>query len=75
MAWTIYCLVTSQVGDKTTPVDLPGEILVTVKQYLKEHHGYEHDFLGAVVAAHVGFVLLFLFVFAYGIKYLNFQRR
>ncbi|KAH7547772.1 hypothetical protein JRO89_XS14G0014100 [Xanthoceras sorbifolium] len=75
VAWTIYGLVTSQVGDKTSRVDLAEESLVTVKDYLKEHYGYEYDFLGAVAAAHVGFVLLFFFVFAYGIKYLNFQRR
>ncbi|KAK0591662.1 hypothetical protein LWI29_030061 [Acer saccharum] len=75
VAWTVYGLVTSQVGDITTHVDVPGEISGTVKQYLKEHYGYDYDFLGAVAAAHVGFVLLFLFVFAYGIKYLNFQRR
>ncbi|KAF8397869.1 hypothetical protein HHK36_016794 [Tetracentron sinense] len=75
VAWTLYGLVTSQVGDKDTPIEVPGVVNMTVKSFLKENLGFEHDFLGAVAAAHVGFVLLFFFVFAYGIKFLNFQRR
>ncbi|KAL6327276.1 hypothetical protein AAG906_017833 [Vitis piasezkii] len=75
VAWTIYGLVTSQVGDKEDPVQVPGADDMSVKQYLKEALGFEYDFLRAVALAHIGWVLLFLFVFAYGIKFLNFQRR
>ncbi|KAF5470085.1 hypothetical protein F2P56_010628 [Juglans regia] len=75
VAWTLYGLVTSQVGDKTTLIEVPGEADIQVKDYLKKHLGFDHDFLGAVAAAHIGFSLLFFFVFAYGIKFLNFQRR
>ncbi|XP_050210478.1 pleiotropic drug resistance protein 2-like [Mercurialis annua] len=74
-AWTIYGLITSQVGKITDGVEIPGKGLVPVNVFLKEALGFEYDFLGAVAAAHIGFVLLFLFVFAYGIKFLNFQRR
>lgn len=48
---------------------------ITVKFYLKRNLGFDYDFLGTVAVAHIGFVLLFFFVFAYGIKFLNFQRR
>lgn len=75
MAWTIYGLVTSQVGDKLDLVEIPGAESMSVKQYLKVSLGFDYDFLGAVAVAHIGFVLLFFFVFAYGIKFLNFQRR
>ncbi|TYH18983.1 hypothetical protein ES288_A05G316500v1 [Gossypium darwinii] len=75
VAWTINGLVTSQVGDKDDPVVIPGELPMTVKAYLETHLGFRYDFLPVVVAAHIGWVLLFLFVFAYGIKFLNFQRR
>ncbi|KAF8396443.1 hypothetical protein HHK36_018062 [Tetracentron sinense] len=75
VAWTLYGLVTSQVGDKETRVEVTGAADMTVKEFLKENLGFEHDFLGVVAAAHVGWVLLFFFVFAYGIKFLNFQRR
>ncbi|KAK8579730.1 hypothetical protein V6N12_070040 [Hibiscus sabdariffa] len=75
VAWTINGLVTSQVGDKDEPVAITGELNTTVKAYLEAHLGFEYDFLPAIVAAHIGWVLLFLFVFAYGIKFLNFQRR
>ncbi|KAI3924912.1 hypothetical protein MKW98_031163 [Papaver atlanticum] len=64
VAWTIYGLVASQVGDKTNELLVPGLLVnPTVKSFLKDHF------------AHIGFVLAFFFVFAYGIKNLNFQRR
>lgn len=75
VAWTIYGLVTSQVGDKMDLVEIPGFGAIPVKVYLEKFLGYKYDFLGAVAVAHVGWVLLFFFVFAYGIKFLNFQRR
>ncbi|KAG5533077.1 hypothetical protein RHGRI_027343 [Rhododendron griersonianum] len=75
MSWTIYGLVTSQVGDKMDLVEIPGEGAIPVKAFLEQFLGYKYDFLGAVAVAHVGWVLLFFFFFAYGIKFLNFQRR
>ncbi|KAH6766895.1 pleiotropic drug resistance 11 [Perilla frutescens var. hirtella] len=76
VAWTIYGLFTSQVGDKTSGVEIPGvETQLQVKQYLEEFLGFKYDFLGAVAAAHVAWAILFCLVFAYAIKYFNFQRR
>ncbi|KAI3966424.1 hypothetical protein MKW92_035642 [Papaver armeniacum] len=76
VAWTLYGLVASQVGDKTNELLVPGLLVnPTVKSFLKDIFGYEHDFLKWVVLAHIGFVVAFFFVFAYGIKNFNFQRR
>ncbi|MBA0726020.1 hypothetical protein Golax_001872 [Gossypium laxum] len=75
VAWTIYGLVTSQVGDRSDMVETTGEIPIAVKDFLEKSLGFDYSFLPAVVAAHIGWVLLFLIVFAYGIKFLNFQRR
>ncbi|KAI7983289.1 Pleiotropic drug resistance protein 2 [Camellia lanceoleosa] len=75
VAWTIYGIFTSQVGDKTTRLTFTDGTFTTVKEFLKSTLGFEYDFLIPVVFAHVGWVLLFFFVFAYGIKFLNFQRR
>nr|QVT92318.1 ABC transporter [Salvia miltiorrhiza] len=76
VAWTIYGIFASLVGDLTNEIELPGSLTkVRVNDFLKDNLGYDHDFLIPVVIAHVGWVLLFFFVFAYGIKYLNFQRR
>lgn len=75
VAWTIYGLVTSQVGDVTEPVAIPGFGEIPVKEYLKQYMGFKRDFLGVVAVAHLGWVLLFCFVFAYAIKFLNFQNR
>ncbi|KAL3828545.1 hypothetical protein ACJIZ3_017347 [Penstemon smallii] len=76
VAWTIYGIFTSQVGDQTGELVLTGDIArMRVNEFLRDYLGYDHDFLIVVVFAHVGWVLLFFFVFAYGIKFLNFQRR
>ncbi|PRQ33210.1 putative xenobiotic-transporting ATPase [Rosa chinensis] len=75
VAWTIYGIFTSQVGDYKSLLEIPGAAPKAVDAFLKEYLGYDYDFLVPVVLAHVGWVLLFFFVFAYGIKFLNFQRR
>ncbi|KAL0005408.1 hypothetical protein SO802_012969 [Lithocarpus litseifolius] len=75
VAWMLYGLVTSQVGDKNASLEIPEAGNVPLKVYLKVSLGFEYDFLPAVAVAHLGFGLLFFFVFAYGIKFLNFQRR
>ncbi|KAG5515730.1 hypothetical protein RHGRI_036688 [Rhododendron griersonianum] len=75
VAWTIYGIFTSQVGDKDTPLLLEGGTNTTVKKFLKDNMGFDEDFLIPVLFAHLGWVLGFFLVFAYGIKFLNFQRR
>lgn len=75
IAWTIYGVVTSQVGDLTSPIEVPGAGVMTVKAYLKQSLGYDHEFLPVVGVMHLVFVLLFVLVFAFGIKCLNYQRR
>ncbi|KAF3795425.1 ABC transporter G family member 21 [Nymphaea thermarum] len=75
LAWTIYGLITSQVGDLTSSITVPEVGTITVKEYIQESMGYRHDFLPTVAVIHFVFVMLFLLVFAFGIKFLNFQRR
>ncbi|WVZ66097.1 hypothetical protein U9M48_015371 [Paspalum notatum var. saurae] len=78
VAWTIYGVIGSQFGDISRNVTIAGSSTnsnITVKEVLNETLGIKHDFIGYVVLAHFGFILLFLFLFAYGTKALNFQKR
>ena len=77
MAWTLYGLVTSQVGgDKDADLELLGlGNTVRLKTFLKDVFGFEYEFLPVVALVHVGWVMLFFFVFVCAIKYLNFQKR
>ncbi|KAK4487144.1 hypothetical protein RD792_006459 [Penstemon davidsonii] len=75
VSWTLYGLVTSQVGDRNDPIQVPGLGDIPLNEYLDSFLGFKYDFLGAVAGAHVGWAIFFCLVFAYGIKYLNFQRR
>jgi len=75
VAWTIYGIFGSQVCDLTTEIEMPVGPKQRIDTFVKAYLGYDYDFMIPVVIAHVGWVLLFFFVFAYGIKFLNFQRR
>ncbi|KAJ9188711.1 hypothetical protein P3X46_000080 [Hevea brasiliensis] len=74
VAWTIYGIFASQIADKKSLIEIPESELMAVNVYLKEAFGYDHDFLVPVALAHVGWALLFFFVFVCSIKFLNFQR-
>ncbi|XP_051118222.1 ABC transporter G family member 39-like [Andrographis paniculata] len=75
VAWTIYGLVASQVGDITSPVEITGVGPVPVNVFLKKMLGYDHNFLPVVGVMHLVFVVVFGIIFALAIKHLNFQRR
>ncbi|KAJ4718242.1 Pleiotropic drug resistance ABC transporter [Melia azedarach] len=71
VSWTLYGLVVSQFGDIEDELE-SGE---TVKQFLRSYFGFRHNFLGVVAVVVAGFTVSFAFIFAFGIKALNFQRR
>ncbi|KAG6540832.1 hypothetical protein Mapa_017810 [Marchantia paleacea] len=73
VAWTLYGLVTSQLGSVQTVMTSPTAI--PIKDYIRNYFGYNYDWLGYVAAVLVGFCLLFWSVFAFSIKYFNFQKR
>ncbi|XP_019444266.1 PREDICTED: ABC transporter G family member 34-like [Lupinus angustifolius] len=75
ISWTFNGIITSQYGDLNSEIVIPGAENMTVKNFLKEMFGFHHDFLPVIAVVHVGWVLLFLFGFAFGIKFLNFQKR
>lgn len=71
MSWTLYGLIVSQFGDIADELDT-GE---TVIQFLRDYFGFKYEFLGVVAAAHVGFTVLFGFIFALSIMSFNYQKR
>lgn len=72
VAWTLYGLVASQFGDFEN--DLEGTDQ-TVKEFLRSYFGYRTDFVGAAAAVIVGIAVSFGFIFAFSIKFFNFQKR
>ncbi|CAH1435800.1 unnamed protein product [Lactuca virosa] len=75
LSWTMYGLLTIQVGEQNHNFEVPGVANITLKGFIKEAFGYEYGFLPVVAAAHIVWILLFFFIFVCGIKYLNFQQR
>ncbi|KAG6412108.1 hypothetical protein SASPL_124776 [Salvia splendens] len=75
VAWTIYGIVASQFGDLDCEIEVPGVSYVAVKTLLRQNLGFDHDFLPLVVFMYLVFILLFVLIFGFGIKYLNYQKR
>jgi hypothetical protein len=73
-AWTLYGLITSQLGQVTSDVNISGSE-IPVREYLRQHFGYHYSFLPYVAIWHVGLVILFGVIFATAIRSFNFQRR
>ena len=61
----------SQYGDLQTKLE-SGE---TVAQLMEDYFGFRYDWLWIVALVLIGFCLLFAFVFAFSMKFLNFQKR
>ncbi|OIW15880.1 hypothetical protein TanjilG_04415 [Lupinus angustifolius] len=76
IAWTVYGLIVSQYGDVLDQIDVPGwDHRPTIKNYIDQEYGFKSNFMGPVAAVLVAFPVFFAFVFATGIKVLNFQTR
>ncbi|KAJ0020425.1 hypothetical protein Pint_32556 [Pistacia integerrima] len=74
VAWTLRGIITSQLGDVETMIMQP-DFRGTVKQYLEVSLGYGPGMIGISALVLVGFCSLFFGIFAFSIKFLNFQRR
>ncbi|XP_065866240.1 ABC transporter G family member 29-like [Euphorbia lathyris] len=76
VAWTVYGLIVSQYRDIDDTIRAPGlEPDPSIKWYIMHHYGYDPDFMGAVAGVLVAFTVFFAFMFAFCIKFLNFQTR
>ncbi|CAN8265819.1 unnamed protein product [Cochlearia groenlandica] len=70
--WGLYGLTISQYGDVETRLDDTGE---TVVEFMRSYYGYKHDFLWVVSLVLIAFSLFFVFVYAFAVKTMNFQKR
>ncbi|KAK9185936.1 hypothetical protein WN943_026295 [Citrus x changshan-huyou] len=74
VAWTLRGIISSQLGDVETMIVEP-TFRGTVKEYLKESLGYGPGMVGTSAAMLVAFSVFFFGIFAFSVKFLNFQRR
>ncbi|GMI89506.1 ATP-binding cassette G38, pleiotropic drug resistance 10 [Hibiscus trionum] len=71
VSWSLWGMSSSQYGDLQSKLDT-GE---TVAQFLVDYFGFRHDWLWLVSVVLIGFTLTFASVFAFSMKFLNFQKR
>ncbi|XP_024516623.1 ABC transporter G family member 31 [Selaginella moellendorffii] len=75
IAWTLYGLIGSQLGDVKERMTAQGYGTIQVDVFLRHYFGFRHDWLGYCVAVLIAYIVVFWFGFAYSIKYINFQKR
>ncbi|KAK1422304.1 hypothetical protein QVD17_25323 [Tagetes erecta] len=76
IAWTVYGLIVSQYHDVEDTIKVPGMPYdPALNWYIKDHYGFRLDFMGPVASVLVSFCVLFAFVYALGLRILNFQVR
>lgn len=54
LAWVLYSMITSQVGDRDLIVQIAGVGDMSLKTFLKDRFGFEHEFLPSVADVHIG---------------------
>ncbi|XVE79409.1 hypothetical protein DITRI_Ditri14bG0056300 [Diplodiscus trichospermus] len=74
VAWTLKGIISSQLGDVETMIVEPA-FQGTVKQYIHTIFGIDPAMIGVSAAVLIGFCILFFGVFAFSLKFLNFQKR
>jgi ABC-type multidrug transport system permease subunit len=75
LAYTLYALIVTQLGDLTdTFVEFNGE-MISVPQLLEDRFGYKYSFRWPATVILIAFLLVFRMASIAAIKVLNFQRR
>ncbi|KAK0606014.1 hypothetical protein LWI29_033152 [Acer saccharum] len=74
VAWTLKGVITSQLGDVDIVIEQPG-FKGTVKEYIDVSLGYGPGMIGASAGVLIAFCVFFFGIFAFSIKFLNFQKR
>ncbi|KAK9826285.1 hypothetical protein WJX74_005739 [Apatococcus lobatus] len=75
VAHTIYGLVASQLADENDRFLNYNGQNISVPEYLRQHFGYHHSYIGYAVLVLAGFVILFMAVGATALKTLKFLKR
>ncbi|KAK9836331.1 hypothetical protein WJX81_006307 [Elliptochloris bilobata] len=75
VAWSLYGIIVTQLGDREEEVAIPGGGTTTIKAYLRDTFGYELELIGPVIAILVAFSVFFMFMAVVVLRTINFQKR
>eukprot|EP00877_Chromochloris_zofingiensis_P000595 jgi/Chrzof1/10536/Cz05g02120.t1 len=75
LSYMLYGIITSQLGDVTSLMEVQPGLSVTVQQFLSDSLGFESSFVGWCVLIMVGFIGAFWAIVYLALKRFNFQKR
>ncbi|KAK9830255.1 hypothetical protein WJX72_010612 [[Myrmecia] bisecta] len=75
VAFTLYGLIASQLGDVDTLITVPGQPPQTVRHFLRTYFDFKHDFLGFGVLILLGFSAALWIGSAMALRFINFNKR
>ncbi|CAI9281132.1 unnamed protein product [Lactuca saligna] len=76
LAWTAYGFIVSQYHDVEKTIKVPGMSYdQPINLYIQDYYGYRLDFMGPVAVVLVGFCVLFVGIYVFCLRTLNFQVR
>ena len=75
MAWGLYGIIITQMGDLTDSFQLTDGTSITITKYLADTFGYHYAFRWPVVGLLLGFTAIFLFGAVASLRAFNFLNR
>lgn len=75
ISWTLYGLMSSQMGDLDAPVQDFTGATVPISQFLEDRFGYHYSMVGPIIAIMAGFAIFFRGISVYALTRMNFQNR
>ena len=76
IAWGLYGIIVTQVGDSKEPLTLTGGGgVTTVREYVQTMLGYKPSFIGPIVGILFGFAIFFAALSVVCLRFLSFQKR
>jgi hypothetical protein len=75
VAWSLYALLTSQLGNVQAVIDNFGAGPITVEDFMQERFGYHYGMVGPIIGILVGYVVLFRGLSVWALTRMNFQKR
>ena len=75
VSYTLYGLVSNQLGDVQTPVELPSGVKISVERFVEQYYGFKHSFYPWTIVILIPFIVVFRLGAYLAVRHIKFQNR